>query len=502
MITVLPERSLSLWLDKSGRRPHPALDVDDQADVVVVGAGIVGLTTAALLSRAGRRVIVLDRRDVGAVTTGQTTAKATVLHGLRYARIIRKHDVSAGRAYAAANQAGLQWLVDEARQADAQVETAPAYTYVTDSRLAQAVRDEVAALRSAGVHAELTTDTGLPFPVLASVRVDEQAQLDPIPHVDRLAQEVVANGGAVHGHTAVVSVRAGPPCRVTTIAGRSVQSDYVVLATGMPFADRGLFFVRLEPMRSYGIALPLEGPAPDGMYLSADRETRSVRTAVGPAGRRYLVVGGEGHKVGQGSPTTPRVVALAEWALEHFPVREVTHRWSAQDYRPADLLPYIGPAWPGTDRVLTATGFDKWGMTNGTAAGLALAGAIIGDQPAWAATFVSNRLDILSSVGSIAAANADVAAHLAAGWLRPDVAVRPPEEGQGVVERRGISKVARSRVDGTTCTVSARCTHIGGIVDWNDAELSWDCPLHGSRFGPDGSVLEGPATRPLRPIGG
>ena len=502
MAADLPDRSLSLWLDKSGRPDHPPLDADDQADVAVVGAGIVGLTTAALLTRAGRRVIVLDRYDVGAVTTGHTTAKVTVLHGLRYAQIIRKHDVSTARAYATANRTGLQWLVDEAREAGADIEMRPAFTYVTEPRLEQAVRDEAAALRSAGVIAELTTETGLPFPVVAAVCVNDQAQFDPIPHVDRLAREVIDAGGAVHGQTAVVSVRSGSPCHVTTAAGQSVRADYVVLATGMPFADRGLFFARVEPMRSYGIALPLEGPAPEGMYLSVGRETRSVRTAAGPGGRPHLVVGGEGHKVGQGSPTLPRLKTLATWAYEQFAVRAVTHRWSAQDFRPVDLLPYIGPAWPGTERVLTATGFDKWGMTNGTAAGLALAGSITGNPPTWSAALSSNRLNLLPSVGSIASANADVAVHLAAGWLRPDLSARPPAEGLGIVERRGIGKVARSCVDRTTHTVSARCTHLGGIVDWNDAEQSWDCPLHGSRFAPDGSVLEGPATRPLRPVEG
>jgi nitrite reductase/ring-hydroxylating ferredoxin subunit len=123
-----------------------------------------------------------------------------------------------------------------------------------------------------------------------------------------------------------------------------------------------------------------------------------------------------------------------------------------------------------------------------------------GHPPDWATTFNSNRVDVLASAGSIAAANADVAVHLAVGWLRPDISVRTPDEGQGVVERRGIGKVARSCVDGATHTVSAKCTHIGGVVDWNDAEQSWDCPLHGSRFAPDGSVLEGPATHALRPV--
>src|SRR5918995_7275676 len=151
MSTLLPPRTASLWLDKSDRPAYPPLDLDDEADVVVVGAGIVGLTTAVLLSRTGRRVVVLDRRTVGAVTTGHTTAKATVLHGLRYARITRSRGLAAARAYAQANEAGLRWLVDEAGHAGAHVEDQPAYTYVTDTRLLPKVEEEVAAARNAGI---------------------------------------------------------------------------------------------------------------------------------------------------------------------------------------------------------------------------------------------------------------------------------------------------------------------------------------------------------------
>lgn len=499
MSTLLPAVSRSLWLDRPGRPDHAPLAGDRDADVVVVGAGITGLTTAAILARTGRQVVVLERRSVAAAASGNTTAKATVLHGLRYAEIVRKHGSAVARAYATANEAGLRWLVDEARLAGAEVEICPAYTYITDHRLQREIEEEVSALQDSGIDAESTTVTGLPFDVVSAVRVNDQAQFDPVVHLDRLAGEVVAAGGAVHGASPVDSVHDGSPCRVSVRGGHIVRAGHIVIATGIPFPHRGLFFARVEPLRSYLLALPLEGPAPEGMYLSADRVIRTVRTAVGADGTRYLIAGGEGHKVGQQTHTRSHLERPARWALEHFPVREVTHRWSAQDYRPADLLPYVGPAWPGTERVLTATGFDKWGMTNGTAAGLALAGRIM-DQPVlWQDTFSSNRLTLRESAGALASMNANAAVRMVSGWLRPDTGQRAPHEGSGRIERRGITKVARSRVEGEDRTVCATCTHLGGIVEWNDAELSWDCPLHGSRFAADGQVLEGPATRPLRP---
>jgi glycine/D-amino acid oxidase-like deaminating enzyme/nitrite reductase/ring-hydroxylating ferredoxin subunit len=499
MSTLLPAVSRSLWLDRPGRPDHPPLTGDRDADVVVVGAGITGMTTAAILARTGRQVVVLERRSVAAAASGNTTAKATVLHGLRYAEIVHKHGAAVARAYAAANEAGLRWLVDEARLADAEVEIRPAYTYVTDYRRRRDIEDEVAALRDSGIDAESTTVTGLPFEVAAAVRVDDQAQFDPVVHLDRLAREVVASGGAVHEASPVESVHDGSPCRVSVRGGHTVRAEHVVIATGIPFPHRSLFFARVEPLRSYLLALPLEGPAPEGMYLSADRVVRTVRTAVGADGTQYLIAGGEGHKVGQETHTRSHQERPARWALDHFPVREVTHRWSAQDYRPADLLPFVGPAWPGTQHVLAATGFDKWGMTNGTAAGLELAGRITEQPVPWQDTFSSNRLTLRQSAGALASMNIDVAVRLVSGWARPDTGRPAPHEGSGRVERRGVTKVARSRVEGEERAVSATCTHLGGIVEWNDAERSWDCPLHGSRFAADGEVLEGPATHPLRP---
>jgi nitrite reductase/ring-hydroxylating ferredoxin subunit len=272
----------------------------------------------------------------------------------------------------------------------------------------------------------------------------------------------------------------------------------VVIATGTPILDRSLYFAKLEPHRSYAISYTGVDAPPQGMYLSVDQPTRSLRTAPRDEGSELLLVGGNGHGVGRARSEQAHLDELRDWAGRHFPDANETHWWSAQDYAPADSVPFVGSLPRGGGRIFVGTGYSKWGMSNAAAAALRLSAEMNDSEMPWAKP-IKHRITGPTSLASGALINGKVGAHMAAGWagaiLRP--APDAPAEGSGSVGRRGTRLVGTSTVDGTTCSVSAVCTHLGGIVNWNDAEKSWDCPLHGSRFAPDGTVLEGPATSPL-----
>ena len=234
------------------------------------------------------------------------------------------------------------------------------------------------------------------------------------------------------------------------------------------------------------------------MYLSLDSPTRSVRTAPDPEGE-LLVVGGNGHETGRGGSTRSRVDELDAWARQHFGVEDPVWSWSAQDYQTSRQVPSVG-AVPGTDgSLLVATGFDKWGLTNAAAAAHVLAGDFLGDPPEYASGLRSAGVDVRDAARSLRH-NGSVGVRWVAGRVvraLPAAHPAPPAEGEGRVEGGPVGPTAVSTVEGRTCRVAAVCTHLGGVVSWNDAERSWDCPLHGSRFAADGTRLEGPATTDL-----
>ena len=494
------ERYLSYWLKSAERTEYPPLGADLDCDVAVVGGGIVGVTAALRAAEQGARVALLEARRIGSGASGYNTAKVSSLHALTYTRLISVGE-EAARAYGELNEAGLAAIAGNVERLGIECDfrRKPNFTYTEDEGGVAAIREEAEVAQRLGLPASFTASTGeLPFGVAGAVRFENQAEFHPLRYLYALAAAASEAGAALHEGTRVVSIGQGEPCELTTESGRRVRAGHAILATHLPILDRGLYFARTHAERSYALLLRLREAVPRGMYLSDESPAHSLR-AVPTADGELFMIGGESHKAGQGD-AAERYRALERWARERFEVASVEHRWATHDHIPHDGLPFIGRLWPFADRVLTATGMKKWGLAMGTAAGGTLADRTLGRETPAAEHFAPERLHPVAGTPSFVKQNADDGFRFFVDRLRKrggSSALRP---GEGRVVGSGLGQRAVYRdQDGELHSLSARCTHLGCIVGFNTAERTWDCPCHGSRFGLDGEVIEGPAVNPLEP---
>ncbi|MFV0127079.1 FAD-dependent oxidoreductase [Streptomyces sp. HMX112] len=503
-MTQLPGSYESYWMESAAGTAHPALAGDIEVDVAVVGGGIAGICAAWELARAGRSVAVLEADRVAAGVTGYTTAKLSSQHGLIYAKLRKSFGADGARLYARSQQDAVEYVAEVAAELgiDCELERLPSYAYVESSEQVAQVEAEAEAALEAGLPASFVTATGLPFPVAGAVRFEDQAQFHPRKYLLALAADLIGRGGRIHERTRVVSLDEGEPCRLTTEAGATVTARDVVVATHYPVFDRAMLFARLEPSRELVVAATIPaGSDPRGTYLTQEQNTRSVRTAPYDAGRRLLIVTGEKFKPGTGE-VTERYERLAAWTTERFPDATITHRWAAQDNTTTDGVPYVGRFHPGTEHVYVATGFGAWGMSNGVMSGRLIAAHIAGEELPWSGLYDPRRLHPLRDAPSMLKLQGSVVKHFVGDRLPTSHAdsVDDIAPGTGAVVRVDGRRCAVYRAeDGSVQAVSARCTHLGCLVHFNDAERAWECPCHGSRFATDGSVVQGPAVRPLEP---
>ncbi len=496
-----PGKLASLWHETASQSPRPRLHEDLRVDVAVVGAGIVGTTTALLAARGGASVALLEARRVGSGASGLNTAKLTSLHGLTYSELASSQGEGLARLYGEANQDGIERvaaLCAELR-VDCELRRKAHIAYTEDPGQGPELQEEAELARRLGLPARFTRETDLPFGVAAAVEFAGQAEFHPLRYLEGLADAAAQAGVAVHEGSLAEGVDFGEPARVRTRHGPTVVARHVVLATHTPFPMRGLYFARSHPERSYVVAgrLPAgEGPA--AMYLSTESPTRSMRVHE-TGGERWLLVGGEGHKSGQGDGRSS-YERLAGWTRERFGLEEIELRWATEDHVSADGVPFVGPVDPATANVWVATGFRKWGLAMGTAAAELLAEGVAGRAHRWTPLFETNRLRPRAAAASFFKENADVGLRFFADRVvkRSRVEDIPPGEGSVVGAGLGQRAVYRDE-QGALHYLSARCTHLGCIVSWNGGDRTWDCPCHGGRYGPHGEVLEGPPVHPLEP---
>lgn len=485
----------------------PSDELPRTADVVVVGAGIAGLSVAYQLLRSGRSVVVIDRAGVGAGQTACTSAHLTCVLDVRFESLERTRGPEAARRAGHSHAVALDCIEEAAeregiacafRRVDGYLFADPAHRATFDR--------ETRAVHRAGLDCEPLRRAPWPeFDTGPCLRFPGQAQFEPLAYLHGLATAVRKRGGRIVLDTPIEVIEGGPFPRVETTDERSVECAAVVVATNYPInASLGLD-LKMAAYLTYVVALPVPtGRVPAGLYWDTDEPFHYVRVLEGaaPDGRDWILVGGEDHRTGQAVDGAERFAQLEAWGRARFPLAgRADRRWSGQVIQSLDGLAFIGHNRPAGENVYLVTGDSGNGLTHATVASLLLTGLILDGSHPWESLYDPARTP-LATAGTVLTENTRSASGYL-GYLTPGdlVAVEAIPAGSGAVVRSGLNKLAVYRDDlGELHTCSAVCPHRGGIVRWNEVEQTWDCPAHGSRFDCQGNVVSGPAIANLEPL--
>jgi glycine/D-amino acid oxidase-like deaminating enzyme/nitrite reductase/ring-hydroxylating ferredoxin subunit len=494
------EKIESLWLATTPTTDYEPFEDGLSVDTAIVGGGITGLTAAVRLVEDGQEVAVLESDRVVEGATGYTTAKLTSQHGLIYDFLQSEFGRERARQYARANEAAIEEVASrvENHSIECDFERRPAYTYAATPEDLPAIHAEVEAAAELGLPVAFTDDTALPFDVPGAIRFDDQAQFHPRKYLLSVCESIQTNGSYVFEQTRAKDIDPGSPCEVTTTRG-DVIADTVIVASHFPFFDRNAYFARMHPKQAYLLAARIEGSPPEGMYYSTADPAETLRSHP-IEDDELLLVGGQGHKVGENDPLmSERYRRCEAFARDGFEVNSIEYRWSTHDYYPVDRVPFVGRLGPGMKNVYVGTGFGGWGMTGGTAAGMILSDLVLTGSNPWSDVFDPQRVTVGASAKNFLTENAEVAHRFVGDWAKVLLSTGElPAPGEGtVVRRNGHPYGIYWDEDNDVHAVSAVCPHMRCIVQWNDAEKTWDCPCHGSRFTSTGEVISGPALEDL-----
>jgi glycine/D-amino acid oxidase-like deaminating enzyme/nitrite reductase/ring-hydroxylating ferredoxin subunit len=500
------QRSKSLWMDLDVAPEARSLEGERQCDVVVIGSGIAGISTAYELAIKGQHVIVIDRGKIAGGMTARTTAHLAPLCDDLTSEMIKLRGEDVSRTFYQSHSAAVDRIeeIQKREGIDCDFRRLDGFLFQAPDTDSKIIDDELDAVRKVG--APVHRLVGVPLAHCDkqhALRYPRQATFHPLKYLKGLADVITAKGGTFHSQTIVerIEERDDGSVLVTTDRG-TVTAKAAVVATNSPIVDRFALHTKMAPYRTYAMAFSIPRDAlPDALYWDTLDPYHYVRLQPGEGRTDYLIVGGADHKSGEADDAEQRFEALEAWARNLIPAaKDVTHRWSGQVLDTIDYAAFIGRN-PGSTNIYVHTGDSGQGMTHGVVGSLINSALILGEDARWPEVYEPSR-KTASAISNYLSENftavKNFAEYLAPGELGSLDELKP---GQGAIVRAGLTKIAAYRDDsGAMHARSAACTHTGCHLHWNSFEQCWDCPCHGSQFAVDGTALNAPAISPLAEV--
>ena len=488
----------SVWIESIDKiESNGELTDDTSADVCIIGAGISGITTAYYLTKRGYKTIVLEKDEIGHGVTGHTTAKITSQHNLLYHYLSKQYGIKFAKKYYEANQEAIKNIEDIIREnnIDCDFERKDNYIYTIDEKNVEKIEEEAESLKYINIDAKKVEKSDLPFDIKLGIVFKNQAQFNPLKYLKGLVKYILENNGRIYTNSLCTDIKRDDDQYVVYANGKKVYTKYVVLASQYPFLKvPGFYFAKMYQASSYVIGIETKKELPKDMYLSIDEPNFSFR-----AYQNLLLIGGAGHKTGSKVDYNETYGILENKAKELYPGSIIKYRWSTRDAITLDKIPYIGEYSSLMPNMYVMTGFNKWGMTSSNIAANIIADKITNGGNIYEDIFKSTRLKPITNKDEIKNMIVDGTKSLVLDRIKAENIETEDIKNNsgGVIDIDGTKVGVYKDETGKAFYIKPVCTHLGCILEWNDADKTWDCPCHGSRYDRFGKNIYDPGIKNL-----
>ncbi len=494
----------SLWIETTKNKSNfKTLNGNEETEICVIGGGLFGLTTAYYLTKCGKKVIVLEKGEIGSKVSGNTTGKITSQHDLFYAHLIDDYGEEYAKKYLEANEKAIENIkqIIKEEQIDCDFSMQKSYVYTTKEDEVLEIQKEVAVVNKLGKNAKFVNKIDLPIKIKGAIEFEGQAQFHPRKYMLGLANSIEKQN-KIYQYTTVTDVeKNGEKYKVYTDKG-SVEAKYIVMASHFPIINMpGFYFVKMYQSTSYLIAVETKSQLPQGMYINVKEPMYSFRTA-NYNGKEILLIGGVGNKTGEPIEDNSHYKKLEKKAREMYPDCKILYRWNTRDCISLDKIPYIGEFSNLMKNVYVGTGFKKWGMTSTNVAANIVTDKIMGNKNKYEEIFTATRMKPIKNRWEVENILKQTVNSIALNKFKiePYSIEQIKNDNAAIIEINGDNIGVYKDAKGEVYAVKPNCSHLGCLLSWNNLDKTWDCPCHGSRFDYMGRNIYEPAIKNLEKI--
>ncbi|MBR4110548.1 MAG: FAD-dependent oxidoreductase [Clostridia bacterium] len=493
----------SYWIEstKHLEKEYPSLSNDIEVDVCIIGAGLVGITSAYLLSDSNLKVAVLERDNICSHVSGNSTAKITSQHNLFYDYLINSQGRNFAKGYLKANEDAKQNIKDiiEKEKIDCDFSIQDSYVYAYSEEELEDIKKEVEAVKSLDFDCELVSETPLPIKTLGAIKFSNQAQFNPRKYALALCNIAAKKGIDFYTNTIVTKIEQEDNGYIIFANDNIVHAKHVILATHYPIVNfPGFYFLKMYQSMSYVIAVDTKCDLPEGMYINSTVPTYSFRTT--PYNdKKLLIIAESDHKTGEKIDLKQSYELLENKAKELYPKSEVLYRWCTEDCISLDKIPYIGDFSSIMPNLYVATGFKKWGIAFSNIASHIIVDKILGKENKYEDLFKATRLEPIKNHEELGNMIKESMYSLVINKLKisPDTLEDVGIDEGKIIEMDGKKIGVYRDKNGDCFFIKPVCAHLGCELSFNNIERTWDCPCHGSRYDIYGKVISEPAIENL-----